>query len=375
MDTIGSADELHTAAAAITGLSDFGPPDYLEGLEVVLTSYEKEANLTPDGVRLIRDELCGILAARLFSEAGFRQHPDHAEVPVDRPVFIIGLPRTGTTTLHRLLTADPANQGLELWLTYAPQPRPPLADWPANPVFQLTTQGVDGFFARNPDYRGIHDRTPGGVEECWLLTRQSMLSAYFEFTASVPSYSAWLAGQDWTGAYRRHRRNLQLIGLNDRDRRWILKSSSHLPCLDALFAMYPDARVIVTHRRPAGTVLGSACSMASRLAGGVSATFHGAAIGPALLDLAERALATFAADRAKYDPARFYDVEFDAFTADPLAVVADIYRHLGWELPEAVRPAMKAVLAEDARVRSHRYDLADFGVTAAAAEARIGALL
>ncbi|ADP80667.1 sulfotransferase family protein [Pseudofrankia inefficax] len=375
MTTIGTVEELHATAREITGLSDFGPSDYLEGLKVVLAAYEREAGLTPDGARLIRDELCGILVARLFSEAGWRQYPDYAQNPVERPVFIIGLPRTGTTTLHRLLTADPANQGLELWLTYAPQPRPPRSTWPDNPVFRAVEQGVDGFFARQPDYRGIHDRTADGVEECWLLTRQSMLSAYFEFTGYVPSYSDWLAGQDWTEAYLRHRRNLQLIGLRDPGRRWVLKSSSHLPCLDALVAAYPDAMIIQTHRRPAGAVLGSACSMASRLAGGTSSTFQGAAIGPVLLDLAERTLARFAADRARHDPARFHDVEFAEFTADPLAVVAGIYRHLGWELPDDVRPAMAAVLAQDASLRSHRYDLADFGVSAQEADARLGALL
>jgi hypothetical protein len=362
-------------ARDLTGLSDFGPPDYLEGLKVVLAAYEQEASLTPAGVQMIRDELCGVLAARLFSEAGWRRYPEHAQVPIERPVFIIGLPRTGTTTLHRLLTADPANQGLELWLTYAPQPRPQRSTWPDNPVFQMTQQGIQGFFTTQPDYRGIHDRTAEGVEECWLLTRQSMLSAYFEFTGYVPSYSAWLADRDWTDAYARHRRNLQLIGLADRDRRWVLKSSSHLPCLDALLATYPDAMVIVTHRRPAGAVLGSACSMASKLAGGRSLAFQGAAIGPVLLDLAERALTRFAAARAKYDPARFYDVEFADFIADPLAVVAGIYRHLGWELPEAARPAMADVLAEDARLRSHRYELTDFGVTAGEADARLGPLL
>ncbi|MDT3443239.1 MULTISPECIES: sulfotransferase [unclassified Pseudofrankia] len=375
MDTIGTIDELHTVAATLTGLSDFGPSDYLEGLEVVLASYEKEASLTPDGVRAIRDELCGILVARLLSEAGWHRHPEHAQVPIERPVFIVGMPRTGTTTLHRLLTADPANQGLELWLTYAPQPRPPRSTWPDNPIFEQVRQGVGAFMEQHPGYLGIHNRTADGVEECWLLTRQSMLSAYFEFTGYVPTYSAWLAGQDWTGAYQRHRRNLQLIGLNDQGRRWVLKSSSHMPCLDALLATYPDALVIQTHRRPASAVLGSACSMVSHLAAGKSSTFHGQAIGPVLFDMATRALERFAADRAKHDPATFYDVEFDAFIADPLAVVADIYRHLGWELADEVGPAMLAVLAEDARLRSHRYELADFGVNAAEVDSRLGALL
>jgi hypothetical protein len=324
---------------------------------------------------MVQDELCGILMARLFSEAGWQAHPEHAQVAIDRPVFIIGMPRTGTTTLHRLLAADPANQGLELWLGYAPQPRPARSTWATNPIFQLVQDGVDTFVEQTPGYLGIHNRKASEVEECWLLTRQSMVSPYFEFTGYVPSYTAWLAGRDQTEAYRRYRRNLQLIGLDDPKRRWVLKSSSHMPCLDALLATFPDAVVIQTHRRPASKVVGSACSMASRISLGMSSFFQGEAIGPVLLDLAERTLERFNAERAKHDPAIFYDVEFDEFTADPLAGVADIYRHLGWDLPDEVRPAMSAVLAEDEKLRSHRYSLTDFGISAEQVDARLAALI
>jgi hypothetical protein len=375
VDSLPTIEELHSAASSVTGLSDFGPPDYLAGLEMILFSYRHEAALTPLGVRLAREELLAILIARLFSEAGWRRYPDHARVPVERPVFIIGPPRTGTTTLHRMLTADPRHQGLELWLGYAPQPRPRRSEWPKDPVFQLVQAGCDQFFTRDPEYRGIHDRNAGEVEECWLLTRQSMLSAYFEFTSHVPSFSAWLAEQDWTQAYLRHRRNLQLIGLREGGRRWVLKSSGHMLCLDALFAAYPDALVIQTHRRPGSAVVGSACSMVSRLSAGRSDVFAGRSIGPELLELAARALGQFAEDRARHDQDRFYDVEFDDFAARPLDVVAGIYRRIGEELTADVTAAMAAVLAQDERLRAHRYDIADFGVTPEQADIRLGALL
>lgn len=375
VNSLPTLEELHSVAAEITGLSDFGPPDYVAGLESILFSYQHEAALTPLGVEMARDELITILMARLFSEAGWQQYPEHATVPIEQPVFIIGAPRTGTTTLHRLLTADPGHQGLELWLGYAPQPRPASSQWPSNPVFQLVQAGVEKFYEQHPRYRGIHDRNAAKVEECWLLTRQSMLSAYFEFTGHVPSYTAWLAAQDWTEAYLRHRRNLQLIGLNDAGRRWVLKSSSHMLCLDALFAAYPDALVIRTHRRPASTVVGSACSMASTLAAGKSLVFQGSSIGPELLELAGRALGRFAEDRSRHDPARFYDVEFDEFTRDPLGIVAEIYQRLGEQLTPDVLAGMSAVLAKDERLRAHRYDIADYGVSPEQADARLAALL
>jgi hypothetical protein len=175
--------------------------------------------------------------------------------------------------------------------------------------------------------------------------------------------------------YRRYRRNLQLIGLRDPGKRWVLKSSSHLVCLDALLATFPDALVIQTHRRPASTVLGSGCSMVSKLAAGRSSAFQGEAIGPVILELASRALQQFNTDRANHDPARFYDVEFDEFAADPLAVVAGIYRHLGRDLTDEVSTAMSAVVAEDDQLRDHCYHLADYGVSVEEADSRLAALL
>ena len=162
--------------------------------------------------------LRGALAARLMSEAGWRAHPEYAQFPVDRPLFVTGLPRTGTTALHRLLTADPAHQGLELWLAEAPQPRPPRQTWADNPVFQYIQAGCERHHVEHPEFMGVHYMAADQVEECWQLLRQSMRSISWECLAHLPAYSAWLRAQDWTPAYERHRRNLQLIGLPDAGR-------------------------------------------------------------------------------------------------------------------------------------------------------------
>src|SRR5580693_1713017 len=127
---IGTGGDLHAAAARLTGLADFGADDYRDGLDVLLESYDRDAGLTPAGLRVTQALLRGALTARLLSEAAWAQHPEYAQVAIERPVFVTGLPRTGTTALHRLLVADPAHQGLELWLTEVPQPRPPRDTWP-----------------------------------------------------------------------------------------------------------------------------------------------------------------------------------------------------------------------------------------------------
>src|SRR5215471_2958111 len=114
---IGSPEDLHASATRITGLADFGADDYRDGLSVLLESCARDAGLTELGVKVHRAFLRGALVARLLSEAGWARHPEHARIAIERPIFVTGLPRTGTTALHRLLTADPAHQGLELWLT------------------------------------------------------------------------------------------------------------------------------------------------------------------------------------------------------------------------------------------------------------------
>ncbi|MEJ3744384.1 sulfotransferase [Actinomycetes bacterium KLBMP 9797] len=357
-------DDLHASATRRTGLSDFGDPadGYREGLAALLASYAEDAALTPIGARVTRAMVRGALIARLLAEAGWRQYPEHARVPIERPVFVTGLPRTGTTALHRLLAADPAHQGLELWLADAPQPRPPRATWPDHPVFALLQEGYRQHGAAHPEFLGVHEIGAEQVEECWHLLRQSAMSVSYECLAYLPGYSAWLSAQDWTPAYRRHRRNLQLIGLPDAGRRWVLKNPSHLFALDALLSTYPDALVVQTHRAPR-TAIASVCSLAAQASRGWSAAFEPAVIGRTQLDLWSRGLARFAAARARHDPDRFVDVSYEDFVAAPLRTVEGIYDRLGAPLTAPARDAMSALLADAGRRPAHRYTLGDFGLT------------
>ncbi|WP_433363807.1 sulfotransferase family protein [Actinoplanes sp. CA-142083] len=364
---VGTVEDLHSSATRLTGLDDFGGDDYREGMGALLHAYGKEAALTPAGSKISRAFLRSALVSRLLSEAAWKQFPEHAGVALPRPIFLTGLPRTGTTALHRLLTADPEHQGLELWLTEVPQPRPPRSSWAGNPIFAALQAGYEEHHEADPEFMGMHYTGADQVEECWRLLCQSMTSVSFECLAHIPSYSTWLAAQDWTVAYRRHRRNLQLIGLNDRDRRWVLKNPSHLFALDALLAAYPDAVVIQTHRAPR-VAIASVCSLNARASDGWSTLFRGPVLGRAQLELWSRGLRKFASARARHDPAHFIDVDYDDFVADPMRTVEGIYDRLGMPLTAPARVAMTALQAEGRRP-SHRYDLADFGLTPADVDA------
>ncbi|MDQ2722939.1 MAG: sulfotransferase [Actinomycetota bacterium] len=370
--SVGTVEDLHASAAKLTGLSDFGDLGYVEGLQVLLDSYARDAGLTPAGSKMSRVFLRGVLVARLVSEAAWKQYPEHADVAVERPIFVTGLPRTGTTALHRLLTADPAHQGLEMWLTEMPQPRPPRDTWESNPVFQALQAGYSQHHVERPEFMGVHFMDAAEVEECWQLLRQSLQSVSYESLAHVPTYSAWLARQDWTGAYARHRRNLQLIGLHDADRRWVLKNPSHLFALDALLEVYPDALVIQTHRDPR-TAISSSCSLSAQATEGWSDVFIDGVIGRDQLELWGRGLDRFTAARARHNPAQFCDVSYADFIADPLSTVESIYTHFGLPMTEGARASMRAIHEESTtggRRPAHRYALADFGLTDAEVDAR-----
>lgn len=374
-EDVGTVEDLHASATKLTGLDDFGADEYVEGLRVLLESYEADEDLTPYGNKVHRAMLRGALVARLLSEAGWKQHPASAEVAIERPIFVTGLPRTGTTALHRLLAEDPGHQGLEVWLAEVPQPRPPRETWADNPVYQGIQAGYERHHVEHPEFMGVHHMSADQVEECWQLLRQSMRSISFECLAHVPRYSRWLAKQDWTDAYARHRRNLQLIGLPDAGKRWVLKNPSHLFALDALMAAYPDALVIQTHRAPS-TIMGSMCSLAEKAADGWSAKFRGEVIGKSQLELWARGAEEFRAARSRYDAAQFCDVAYEDFVADPIVTVSTVYDHFGLSLTDDARKAMTALHSESRsgdRKPVHRYRLEDFGLTAEEVDERFAA--
>lgn len=369
---VGTVDDLHASASRAVGLEDFadGEDRHREALGVLLDSLHTDAGLTPAGSKYWRSVLKGALVARLVAQAGFAADPAQAGVEIERPVVVTGLPRTGTTALHRLLGADPANQGLELWLTEVPGPRPPRERWEDDPTYRGLRDLYAGFMSENPDYGGVHYISADDLEECWQLLRQSLTSVSYECLARLDGYSAWLQGVDWVPAYRRHRRNLQLIGAHDPGRRWVLKNPSHLFALDALLEVYPDAVVVQTHRDPRRS-MASMFSLAHRTAADWSTRFTPEYIGASQLDLWARGVAGFDAARARHEAdlrsrATFVDVDHSELVRDPAGVVERVYAAAGTELAGDVRAA---VVAENERSLSgdrapaHRYTLADYGLS------------
>ncbi len=365
-EDVGSYDDIVAAAVRTTGLTDMGGDAHEEGLRILVEDLASpEAGLTPLGNYFQRSEVKSALVGRLLTQLRFTEHPAYADVPIERPIFVMGLPRTGTTALHRLLHADPRHQGLEMWLTQYPQPRPPRETWESDPIFSAMQAAFSAHHIESPEFMGIHYMDATSVEECWRILRQTGKSLSYESLANVPRYSAWLAEQDWTDAYARHKQNLQMIGLNDPDQRWVLKNPSHLAALDALMSVYPDALIVYTHRDPV-TSIASACSLSAETTVGHSTTFVGDTIGRTQLDMLARSYRAFWEARERYDAAQFVDVDYQAFVADPVGTTRGIYEAFSIEWTADVDAAVTAIDDESrqgGRRPKHRYDLADYGLT------------
>ena len=363
---VGSYEDIVAAAVRTTGLSDFGGTSHEEGLRVLVEDMASpEAGLTPRGNYFQRSEVKSALVGVLLTQAQFAAHPEHRDVPIERPVFLMGLPRTGTTALHRYLHADPTTQGLEMWLTQYPQPRPPRETWEQDPIFNAMQQAFTAHHVESPEFMGIHYMDATTVEECWRLLRQTGKSNSYESLANLPRYTEWLQGQDWTDAYARHKQNLQLVGLNDPEKRWILKNPSHMTALDALMTVYPDALVIYTHRDPV-TCIASSASLSAETTVGHSDTYVGGVIGQTQLNLWSRSFHAFHDARPTYDQAQFADVAFKDLRDDPIGVTRGIYEQFGLDWTPEVQTAIEEIDRESKSGHAapkHSYSLKDYGLT------------
>ena len=367
-DEIGSYDDIAAAAVRTTSLDDFGGTAHEEGLRLLVDDLASpEAGLTPLGNGFHRREVKSALVGRLLTQLRFTEHPEHVDVPVERPIFVVGLPRTGTTALHRLLHADPRHQGLELWLTEYPQPRPPRRDLGAGPDLLRDAGGVLRASRREPRVHGdpLHGCDVGrGVLAAAAADREV---DQLRVVGPRPSLLG-LAGRAGLGRrIRAPSRNLQLIGLNDPEKRWVLKNPSHLVALDSLMKVYPDALVVCTHRDPVASIA-SACSLSAEATAGTSTTFVGETIGRTQLEMLSRSWRTFVSSRWAYDPAQFVDVEYDDFVADPVRTTRHIYDAFGLDWTPEVDAAVTALDAESrsgGRRPKHAYSLDDYGLTEA----------
>jgi hypothetical protein len=351
-----------------TGLEDFGGDEFREPLRLVLQSLETEARLTLLGRLAARRDLLGLLTNRLRLAEDRKRHPGIAEQCITRPFFIIGLPRTGTTLLHHLISQDPASRAPRAWEVMAPSPPPEAARYETDPRIDDAERKLQWLDWLAPDFKAIHPLGARLAIECIAILSHSFLSSRFHTTYRVPSYQAWLRKQDLRPAYAYHRRFLQHLQWRMRADRWVLKAPAHFYALDSLLAIYPDALVVQTHRDPRA-VLGSVASLTLSLQSAFAEPLDLAEIGREVAQSWTEGLARAMHVRhaGTVAPERFFDVRYHELLGDPIGTVRRIYTHFGLTLTAEAERRMRSHLVDHPQHKygRHAYDLKAFGLDSA----------
>ena len=359
------ADSLLAAARAATGLDDFGDDGWREPFAVLTDALAREAKLNTVGRLLTRAELVRVLANRLRLVDLWKREPEILAGQVRAPIFIVGTARSGTSILHEVLGQDPRLRSPATWEIFYSVPPPEAATCATDARIAGTDHEVKLWHEVAPEYLTMHANAAVHPQECIFLMAHELASEHFSGVHDVPSYALWLATHDLTPSFRFHRRMLQTLQWRHPGERWLLKAPSHLTVLPALFAVYPDARVVFTHRDPAKTVPSTASLMAT-LRRMRRDHVDANAIAKLLVRGVAMGLEKMMAERASgaTPDGQFVDLRYADLMRDPLAAVRAVYDRLGMTLPDDIADRMRAYLAAKPRGKhgEHRYRLEDFGL-------------
>lgn len=359
------AAELEAEARDKTGLDDFGDPMFREGLERIVQSFNEEADLTEAGEVMQHIRLVSLLSTRLQVEETYRLHPAIDEEEVEGPVFVIGLPRTGTTALSQLVAADPQFRSLRMWESSSPCPPPESATEHTDPRIADAEAGLAMMYEMFPLMASMHHQEATTATECQDLLGMSFRTVHFDGFGRVPSYLAWVTDCDMRGTYQFHRRVLQLLQWHCPPRLWHLKTPVHMFALDALLEAYPDAKFLWSHRDPA-KVLGSVCSLIHYTRSWSSERDDSLELGPEQLDRWWTGVSRAMDFRNRVGDDRFADLAFADLQVDPVGALGTALDRIGIGFPDGSRDAVArwAGSHEPGSHGQHTYSLADFGLDA-----------
>lgn len=357
-------ESLCRTARRYTRLEDFGDDDFRIPLRIVLRDFEEDENVGFLGRLAVRRMIVEGLVNRLRIQEALRRRPEILSVEIRPPLFVVGMPRTGTTLLHNLLAQDPEGRAPLLWELMKPwpldRPRPGRPD----PRIRRIRRQLEFLFRFSPKgASAIHEFHAEEPEECHYLFRNSMATQTFRAFADVPRFGRWKLEHDMIPEYRYYRRQLQMLLWQRPAGHLVLKFPGHAWHLDALLEIFPDARVVCTHRDPVRTV-GSFCSMVATVRFAFSKHVDTVHLGRVLTREIETGLQRMMASRDRADPSRFFDVKYDALVQDPFRVVRDIYRHFDMPFTEETDRDMKHWLEEHRQHRhgKHVYHLSQYGL-------------
>jgi hypothetical protein len=372
---VGVAEALNPTAvkaAAITeaGLDDFGDDSFDEGLSVYLRSAADEAGLSEMGTVVIQSGVIRALVNRLRFVQDLKRHPEIAAETLVAPIVILGVPRTGTTKLQRMISTDKGVQRLDLWRLLNPAPLPGGGSGPGDPRRTIAVEYEQMLAQLAPDFMAAHPTLASEPDEDAYLLDLSFECLFPQLRTHVPSYGQWLSGQSGTRPYAYLRSMLQYLQWQDgggRGRPWVLKTPLHLGNLARLVETFPGATLVHCHR-DLGAVVPSICRMVQTARHVASAHVDPLRLGTEMLGLWSGEMAKYIEQRDKLEAAGtldILDIDYREIVGDTPAVISRIYGRAGRE----VSPDARRGFAEwEARNPQHRhghnhYTLSTYGLT------------
>lgn len=352
---------LMAEATAATGLSDFGPGDFREGLDVLLASLERDADLDPSADEFVIGVLRRRLIGRLEVEQWYRDHPELEDLTVRGPVDITALPRTGTTALANMMSLDPQFRCLRGWEQAKPCPPPVLGREAEDPRRLHAAHRID---QRGPEANAVHLNELDATREDTELLRMAFHHQGYDWP--IHGYRAWWRGADLTATYHYHRRVVKLLQSRRPPNLWLFKAPHHIFHLEAIVDAYPDVRFIMTHRDPA-KVVPSYASLVSRNFPAPGGERDLRRLGREVSEHLRIGMRNAIAARQRLGEDRFLDLHHHELARDPVETVRRAYDFLNLPWHDDVQ---RSVLLWQQKNKpgeygQHRYSAEQFGLNAA----------
>ena len=359
-------DELIAEAKAETKLDDFGQSGFEEGLGVLAETYDQ--NVTdPKGRARCRGRLVTLLATRLRIEEAFKQIPEIRDEVIAHPLFVTGLPRSGTSALINLLGAAPDNRPLLQWECHFPDPWPGSKQGDEDPRYAPMKAYMEKQKEKNKAFQKIHDASADTPEECVLLHAYAMDGVQLGFEIMMEPYGSWAKAHDLTPMYEYFKDLLKMLQWRHPGKQWVLKAPAHMWAVDVINNVFPDAKFVWCHRKPIW-MIPSICSMNETVMDmymGPAESIDKHKLADNVMDWYAESLEIGLTERAKLDESRFIDCSQEEFANNPMSLLQRIYQQFDFEMDDANREAFETHITTHPKGRhgKHVYDLERFGMT------------
>lgn len=354
-----------TDARKKANLDDFGSNDFTLGLKTLLETYDNNG-FSERGRKRSRRRVVDLLAARLRIEQAFKDYPDIQKEEITQPIYLTGLPRTGTSALLNLLANDEKSRPLKLWEGMNPDPCEGFQHGIDDPRYLMMKAWQEEQNQKNPDFSKIHHTTADTPEECIHLLNHTFQDVQFGVETMMQPYGDWFQQQDLGASYDYYADVLKMLQWQrpgpGHNQRWLLKSPAHLWALDQIDRLFPDACMIITHRNPLQAVTSYASMMAALMN---ERDYDKQTLGPIVLEYLAKKMESSLTQRENINNKRILDLQFNDFVSNPLSFAYNIYDYFNLNMDNTTKARMEEYAAQHplGKHGKHDYNFSEFGLS------------